>query len=90
MHQKNSQEFSVVGLNFDSNYGQPIHACFEFLFKGFEISVSNGAIWPSRGLAPVLATPVLVRNLATGEDHEIPGSVEDAINFVIKSLNLSK
>lgn len=80
--EKNVQGFVVLGMDFESNYGEKIHACFQFNYKGYEISVSTGAIIPSKGVKPVGPSPVEVTNITSLDKHHINGSVEDAINFV--------
>lgn len=79
----NLQGFRVIGMDFDTNHGQEIHACFQFEFNGFEISVSTGAIKPSRGIHKTFPQPILVTNLTTGEEHAIKGSVQEAIDYCI-------
>lgn len=81
---KNFQGFTILGLNFDTNYGQKIHACCQFDFMGHEISVSTGASQPSKNNFPVSLSPIMITNLKTGEESFIEGSVEDAINYVLQ------
>lgn len=81
---KNNQGFVMLGMNFDTNYGQKINACCQFEFKGFEISVSTGACQPSKNNYPVGPSPILVTNLKTEEKFNIEGSVQDAIVFVLE------
>lgn len=82
LSEKNRQGFVVLGMDFESNYGKEIHACFQFNYKGYEISVSTGAIIPSKGIKPVCLSPIEVTNITSLDRHQINGSVEDAINFV--------
>lgn len=81
LSEKNVQGFVVLGMDFESNYGEKIHACFQFEYKGYEISVSTGAI-SSKNIKPVCLTPIVVTNITSLDRHQINGSVEDAINFV--------
>lgn len=82
-YKMNFQGFKIMGMDFDTNYGKDIHACFQFEFNGFLISVSTGAIQPSRGINKPFLQPILVINLATDEEHSIDGSVQDAIDYCI-------
>lgn len=84
LNKKNSQGFVIIGLNFDTNYGEVLDACCQFEFKGYEISASTGAVRPSIGQGKMFLQPVLVTNISTGEETQINGSVEDAINYVLK------
>lgn len=85
---KNVQGFTILGLNFDTNYGEVINACCQFEFLGFEISISTGACKPSSNLYPVLLEAILITNLKTGEENDICGSVEDAIKYVLQQTSL--
>lgn len=84
LHKKNFQGFVILGMNFDTNYGEEIHACFQFEFKGYEISVSTGAVQPSVGNNKTFPQPILITNISTGEETQVNGSVEDAINYVLE------
>ncbi len=84
LNKKNSQGFVIIGLNFDTNYGEVLDACCQFEFKGYEISVSTGAVRPSIGQGNNFLQPVLITNISTGEETQINGSVEDAINHVLE------
>lgn len=84
LRKKNFQGFVIIGTDFDTNYGKEIHACFQFEFKGYEISVSTGAIKPSAGISKTFPQPILITNISTGEEEQVNGSVEDAINHVLK------
>lgn len=79
----NFQGFRVIGMDFDTNYGKDIHACFQFEFNGFDISVSTGSIMPSRGINKTFLQPILVTNRTTGKEHAINGSVQEAIDYCI-------
>lgn len=85
---KNAQGFTVFSTDFDGNYGNPIFACFQFEFMGFEISVSTGACKPSSNLYPVSLTPILITNIQTGAEIDINGSVEDAIKYVLQQTSI--
>ena len=85
---KNVQGFTILGLNFDTNYGEVINACCQFEFLGFEISISTGACKPSSNLYPVLLESILITNLKTGEENDICRSVEDAIKYVLQQTSI--
>lgn len=87
---KNVQGFTILGLNFDTNYGEVINACCQFEFLGFEISISTGACKPSSNLYPVLLESILITNLKTGEENDICRSVEDAIKYVLQQTSLQQ
>lgn len=88
LSKKNVQGFAMIGLDFDTNYGQNIHAACQFEFLGYELSVSTGACKPSSNMYPVSLSPILVTHINSGEATSINGSVEDAINFILRQTAL--
>ncbi len=86
-HQKNIQGFVMIGLNFDTNHGEAIHAACQFDYRSYEISVSTGCCKPSTNNYPVFREPILVTHLKTGCMTLVEGSVEDAINLVNSRLS---
>ena len=83
--EKNFQGFTILGLDFDSNYGEEISACCQFHFKGYEISASTGAESKSRGITRGHPQPILVTHIVGGKEHMINGSIEDAIQYCIEN-----
>lgn len=84
LSQKNFQGFVMLGLDFATNYGEEIYACCQFNYRGYEISVSTGATNSASRETAKFPSPILVTHIATGVEHSINGSVEDAIEFVNK------
>lgn len=82
----NPQGFSVVGLNFDYQYGQEAFACFKFMFHEHTIEVSTGSAYPSQNKLPDGSVPILVTNIYTGAKVQINGSVQDAITYVLDNV----
>lgn len=90
LSKKNHQGFVILGLDFDTNYGQDIAAVCQFEFKGYEISVSTGAVQASRKNTRRFPQPVLITDLITKEEHSINGSVQDAIEYVLNNPSFDK
>lgn len=80
---KNFQGFVVIGMDFDTNYGEDIPACFKFEFNGYEISVSTGSVQPSRKNTHRYPQPILITDLITNVEHSVNGTVQDAIAYVL-------
>ena len=78
----NRTGMKILGMDFASNYGDEIHGCVVFNYKGFEISASTGAIHSVQGMNTAGPTPVLVTNLSTKEEMDFY-TVQDAIDHII-------
>jgi hypothetical protein len=81
----NYQGCRMLGMDFATNYGKEIKGCFQFMFQGYEISVSSGAYNSARKNNHFFPEPVLV-TYPNGHTEAVNGTVEDAIQLVLKQL----